>query len=99
MSPLKIKVIENKQLSILWDDDTESIIQLMSLRKHCPCATCMAEKETRSSSYIPLYTSEQITVKNIETIGYYAIGITWKDGHSTGIYEYNYLKSLSESEE
>ncbi len=33
-------------------------------------------------------------VKNIETVGEYAIQITWKDGHNTGIYSWDYLNQL-----
>ncbi len=96
MSPLQIKVIDNKDLFIKWDDGSETIISLLSLRKNCPCATCMSEKEKQSNTYIPLYSSDQLKVLDIQMIGYYAIGITWKDGHNTGIYEFHFIKSLIE---
>lgn len=95
MSPVQIKVLESKDLFIKWNDKTESNISLLELRKSCPCATCMAEKDNQSSTYIPLYTSDQLKIIKIEMVGYYAIGITWKDGHNTGIYEFSFLKLLS----
>jgi DUF971 family protein len=29
-----------------------------------------------------------------EAIGRYALGITWSDGHATGIYSFDYLREL-----
>jgi DUF971 family protein len=55
----------------------------------------MAEKENESSTYIPIYSEQQLTVKSIHPVGSYAIGITWGDDHSTGIYDFGYLKQLS----
>jgi DUF971 family protein len=96
MEPVKIKIIENKILWIKWNDDTESRITLHKLRKLCPCATCLAERDNQSKSYIPLLVSSQVTVAGIEAVGSYAIQINWQDGHNTGIYEYPFLKKLAE---
>ncbi len=41
-------------------------------------------------------TPEMYKIKNIETVGGYAIQITWKDGHDTGIYSWDYIKKLAE---
>lgn len=95
MQPVKIKLIEDKYLFIEWDDNSESKISLQKMRSLCPCATCLAQKENQSKNYIPLLLGSQITVKNIEVVGTYAIQITWQDGHNTGIYEYPFLKILA----
>lgn len=95
MIPLKIKVADQSQLSILWDDNSESIINLERLRKFCPCAVCMDERSSQSNSYIPLFHSAQKRIKKISMVGKYAIGIHWEDGHNTGIYDYQFLKNLS----
>ena len=54
MHPLKIKLIEKKKLLIIWDDVNESLLELRELRKRCPCATCLAERDKQSKMYIPL---------------------------------------------
>jgi len=95
MQPNKIKIIDNKFLQIIWDNDEESRIGLKLLRSLCPCATCYSEREARSKSYIPLFLSNQISVAAIEVTGNYAIRIKWEDGHNTGIYEYSFLKNLA----
>ena len=94
MIPSQIKVINQKKLFIKWDDGNESQIELVKLRRYCPCATCVSFLESQSSKFIPLYTSDQITVSKIVEVGSYAIGIVWMDGHNTGIYEFPYLKNL-----
>jgi len=96
MHPSKIRLIEKKRLLIVWDDGSESVLELRELRKRCPCATCLAEHDKQSKMYIPLFAENQVTVKSIIQVGNYAVQITWNDGHNTGIYEYNFLKRFSE---
>ena len=95
MQPLKIKLLENKFLWIKWVDKSESKISLKKLREMCPCATCLSEREKQSKSYLPILLGSQLTVSNIEMVGSYAIQIKWEDGHSTGIYEFPFLKNLA----
>jgi len=93
--PIKIKVLEKKKLSILWDDEKHDLLDLRMLRKLCPCATCLAERDKQDKMYIPIFNENQITIKSINQVGNYAIQITWNDGHNTGIYEYPFLRNLS----
>ena len=95
MSPLKISVVDKSVLNVVWDDNKSTEIKLANLRRKCPCAICNAEKSEKSSKYIPIFTLDQLTVDKIIIVGSYAIGITWKDGHNTGIYDYNYLRNIS----
>jgi DUF971 family protein len=95
MIPVQIKITEKKNLKIKWDDDSESLIEIKKLRRFCPCATCVSEREKQGKYYIPLISEEQSNIRNIVQVGNYAVGITWKDGHNTGIYEYGFLRKLS----
>ena len=54
MIPVQIKISEKKDLKIKWDDDSESLIEIKKLRRFCPCATCVAEREEQGKYYIPL---------------------------------------------
>ena len=94
MSPTKIKVRDKEFLDITWTNGEQKSIKLSNLRNGCPCAICHAEKEEWSSTYIPLYTKEQLTIIKINIVGTYAVGISWEDGHNTGIYDYEYLHNL-----
>lgn len=97
MHPTKIKVIEQKKLLIIWEDGTECLLELRELRKRCPCATCLAERDKQSKMYIPLFAENQISVMAINQVGNYAVQITWNDGHNSGIYEFKFLKNFSET--
>ena len=95
MKLIKIEVVDNHILNLTWNDKTISKIKINNLRYHCPCAICRTEKLEQSKSYIPIYTKEQIQIDGIDAVGTYAISISWQDGHNTGIYDLNYLRSLS----
>ena len=95
MYPQKI-ITEDENLIINWDDNKKSKISFRVLRRDCPCATCLAEREAQNKDSIRVYNQNRIQVRDIEQVGSYAIKITWKDGHSTGIYEYSFLKKLSD---
>jgi DUF971 family protein len=95
MMPLQIKVVDKKYLYIKWNDDKESSIKLVNLRRDCPCAVCEVEREQRGSKYIPIYSDEQLKIKNIQMVGNYAVGIDWTDKHNTGIYDFMLLKKMA----
>ena len=97
MKPVQIKVKEKKELCIRWSDGSESVIPLRKLRRLCPCATCISEREGHSKNYIPIFNESQIRIAAINEVGSYAVQISWKDGHNTGIYEFPYLKNLAEN--
>jgi DUF971 family protein len=100
MNPVKIKVENQQFLYILWDDNSETRIDLQVLRDACPCAECQSgEKkkvETKSGSlpFKPLSLGKSYEIADIKVVGNYALNIFWKDGHHTGIYEYGYLRKL-----
>ncbi len=86
-------------LLIRWNDGSDSLINLQKLRNYCPCAICKSESDEKGKNFIPLFLLDQVTVTNIKQVGNYALSIEWKDGHNTGIYDYNYLISLTEVKE
>ena len=80
-------------LKIVWNDGKESIYNLRELRYACKCALCRREiigNKLKKPEDIP----EDINVLGIKTVGNYALHFSWSDGHSTGIYSYDYLREL-----
>jgi len=97
MTPVQIKLIKQEGLFIKWEDDTESDLSLKYLRDECPCAGCKGETillKTYRPPKLTINTPGMYKVKNIQTVGEYAIQITWQDGHGTGIYTWEYLQEL-----
>jgi DUF971 family protein len=94
MQPVKIKLADDKRLSITWDDLSECEYPLAILRRKCPCATCQSDFAAKGPTYIPLFTKDALTIESIVPVGFYALQIRWKDGHDTGIYSFELLRSL-----
>jgi DUF971 family protein len=67
------------------------MILISNLRKHCPCANCLINRQNKPSTYIPLYSEPQLRIREIKPVGNYAIQIVWDDGHDSGIYSYDKL--------
>ena len=102
MNPVQIKLIDTQSLFIKWENNAESKISLKYLRDECPCAGCKGETILLRTYRPPapkVSTPGRYEIKNIETVGDYAIQITWKDGHSTGIYSWSYLDELDKGQE
>lgn len=96
MKPKEIKRVDNS-LEIIWENKSQKI-NLISLRKNCPCAGCREAKEEKKSALrvIKNTLNEQTEIKKINLVGNYAIQITWGDDHSTGIYNFEYLYGMTE---
>jgi len=69
------------------------------LRDSCPCATCKTEREELVKNLLPILKPGQFLITSIVPVGQYAIQITWGDGHATGIYPFDLLRSLCECAE
>jgi DUF971 family protein len=101
MIPLQIKIFEKTKLNIKWDDDTESKIDIKYLRDECPCASCKGETvllKTYRPAKPTANSPDSYKIKDIQPVGKYAIQITWKDGHDSGLYTWDYLKELERSQ-
>lgn len=99
--PLDIQPI-GQELAIKWDDGSESFIRLERLRRACPCAGCKGEVDVMGNLYKnpdrPLLPTAFQLVR-IAPVGGYAIQPMWADGHSTGIFSFDYLRRLGEAPE
>jgi DUF971 family protein len=100
--PVDLHLDRKEGLKIKWADGAESRFPLAYLRKHCPCATCRETREQPPPSQAALSLTilppgiERATVfADAHLVGNYAIQITWADGHSTGIYDFRYLRAIS----
>jgi len=99
---VKIHVKTGAGVDITWADGHSSHFDFPYLREQCPCATCnderakkqnMASMNLPSSSLLPMYKPKP-RAQAATQVGSYAIQISFNDGHSTGIYSYDYLRTL-----
>ncbi len=85
------------ELSVEWDDRHLSRYSVQRLRERCPCASCKVEREVKTGRVtLPIFRAGQYEITSIAPVGNYAIQLVWGDGHNTGIYTYEYLRSLCE---
>jgi DUF971 family protein len=93
MKPRKIQRTSPSEITITWDDGHTSVYTLERLRDNCPCATCNEYRET-TSALLPLYEEGKYSLTAVHQVGSYAVQLRWGDGHDTGIFTFEYLRSL-----
>ncbi len=87
MIPLSIKLNKNKKsLQITYEKNNFLIVSSEFLRA---CSPSAENKENSKNPKPSLY--KNVTIKRIERVGNYAIKLFFSDGHSTGIYSWQYL--------
>jgi DUF971 family protein len=90
---------DNSTFHISFDDGMEFDVTAKLLREHCPCAGCSGE-EVLLYKYTPQnktpLTEESFMLEKAGIVGNYAIQLKWKDGHDTGIYNWQFLRELAQ---
>ncbi len=83
----------SSELIITWADGHVSTYPNRYLRGECPCAMCVDEwthERRLDAAAIPA----DIQILNIRPVGNYALRFDWSDGHNTGLYPFERLRSL-----
>lgn len=92
-----IAVSRTKGVRIDWKDGHHSEYSLPWLRSHCPCATCTGahgdSAAPEPASPFPMY-KPALKLEDVQPVGSYAIQLRWNDGHSTGIFSFDYLRRI-----
>lgn len=88
--PTKIKKTPDG-VEITWEENHLSFFDSRKLRGECPCALCVNEHTGKRIIDVSDIDTD-IKPMTIELVGRYAITINWSDGHTTGIYSFEYLK-------
>lgn len=91
-----------REMRILWQDGHESAYPFDLLRRECPCALCNDQRGKSSGTAGPSLTvlsgpvlkAGEVQVKEVSPVGRYAINFVWSDGHDSGIYAFDYLRSI-----
>ena len=92
LTPIKVKAPHgSRQFEITWGDGAVGRIPHQVLRGYCPCATCQGHHGI--TRYVP---DGNLELREIARVGNYALGFTWGDGHSSGIYTFAYLRRLGD---
>jgi|SRR3990172_7590664 len=106
---VKVHVSTGAGLDIVWGDGHRSHYDFAFLRDECPCAICddlrkeksaapVAGGVAASSSPLPMY-KPKMSALGAKALGNYALQIEFTDGHSTGLYSYDQLRTMCPCEE
>jgi DUF971 family protein len=103
MLPTQVKLSvdelsKRESLSLIWPDGHLGRTSLKSLRDNCPCAGCQGET-VLLKTYAPMPTPEmpgKYKLVGANQVGSYALALSWADGHQTGIYTWESLRSMCE---
>ena len=85
---------DDRTLSVHWTDKRQSDLDVVNLRRRCPCAACVDER-TGQRLLKPEDVADSVRPTQIHSVGNYAMSIHFSDGHKTGIYAFDYLRSLA----
>jgi DUF971 family protein len=101
--PLALKKEGDERLVIEWNDGHRSVYAWQYLRSNCPCATCREERQKPVNPFRILSNAEvaagPLRPVALTPQGRYAYKITWNDGHDTGIYSLEALRSWCQCEQ
>lgn len=93
ITPIGFLQRDVRTLSVLWEDGHRDNFDVRDLRLACHCAGCIEEMSGRKL-LDPATIRSDVAPRTIISVGHYAITINWNDGHSTGIYSFEYLRAL-----
>ena len=85
---------DHTNFNILWTDEKEQSFDIFHLRNNCPCALCV--DEFTGQRKVEKISKNKIKLKNIRSVGRYALSLEY-EGHDSGIYTFEYLRSLVRS--
>jgi len=94
--PVNIQLI-GREVAIVWDDGIESYLDFGHLRAASPSASNQGETDILGNRYggDSRKSFPGVEVVSWERIGNYALRFEFSDGHRTGLYTFDYLRTLA----
>ena len=91
-------------LEIAWSDNQVCRYPMSHLREACPCVECRGGHQFMGMEFAPdnlltLSPKRSYKMTELNPVGNYALQPVWDDGHSTGIYTWDYLHHLCPKDE
>lgn len=84
-APVRLEVLGGETLLVEWEDGAIDRIGAAVLRTACPCAACQGSGTAGPG----------VAVRTIRPVGSYGVSVAFEpDGHGTGIYPWDLLRSL-----
>lgn len=110
VSPVSLAKTENRELTIEWSNGETQVVSFRTLRDNCRCAHCIDKRmeplktdeagKPKLSNSLPILSLAEtmpLDIVQMHPVGNYAYNIHFSDGHSAGIYPFEFLRSLGQS--
>ncbi len=101
MRPRHLDLKKDRGLTVEWEDGTTSYYSIAYLRRMSPSAEQRQLREEMARNPLTVLPSspaassgEALTATGAELVGNYAVKIRFSDGHDTGLYSWEYLRSI-----
>jgi DUF971 family protein len=93
-------------IHIEWSDGARLTYSAAKLRAGCPCATCREKDASKPQAggklgdlpVLSLNETQPLSIRSMRPIGNYAYNISFSDGHDSGIYTFDLLRDLGQSD-
>jgi DUF971 family protein len=98
--PTDLKRTDDRALLIAWSNGQTRKYPFKVLRDACPCASCREKergKTTAPANPLVILTpaeAQPLAITGMRPVGQYAYAIAFSDGHDTGIFTLELLRTL-----
>ena len=94
--PTRVELV-GETLALAWPDGEESYLEAPFLRERSPSAEQQGETDLFGSVSGGISGGDysSVLIRRFEIVGNYALRIQFSDGHSTGIYSWDYLRRIA----
>jgi DUF971 family protein len=97
-APTHLHLDRAQGLEVSWPDGRKSLYPIAHLRRMSPSADARHLREQLASNPLTVLPSGggdgPLRAVGLELVGNYAVRIEFSDGHSTGIYSWEYLRRI-----
>jgi DUF971 family protein len=97
-APASLDLKKDHGLTVTWSDGRVSFYPIAYLRRMSPSAEARQLREDLAKNPLTVLPSSgasgKVTAVSAELAGNYALKIEFSDGHSTGLYTWDYLREI-----
>ncbi len=100
-APIRIDIQKQKGLALQWSDGRTTFYSVVYLRKMSPSADMRHLRQEITKNPLTVLPSalmqrstQELTISDAQLAGHYALKIEFSDGHTTGIYSWDYLREI-----
>jgi len=95
-TPTEIRIrTRSRVLEVAFDDGARYLLPFEYLRVHSPSAEV---KGHGPGQEVLVLGKQNVGISAVEPVGQYAVKLVFDDGHNTGLYSWNYLRELGETQ-